>query len=226
MHSPLKARSIGYLTMLGGVLALLLAPVMVSIKYMTGWAVIPAPFWVGSARTALSDLFPRATPAELWVGFGSGYTVALLLMLAGILAIGPELKGTSALQRTGYWLLLGGLALVVPGDAIHSWTWHQHGLTIPTPGTNPVANTAYAAHMMGMNLVMVGSLLLGTTAIRRRSLAPWLAWSIALVLPSAILASITLLPTTPSGALWLFSLLMVICGHLVATGRASRLLAA
>ncbi len=36
---------------------------------------------------------------------------------------------------------MAGPFLVIVGDAVHTATWHQNGLTIPTPGTNPVANT-------------------------------------------------------------------------------------
>lgn len=211
---------------LGGTMALLLAPAMVAIKYMTGWAIIPQPSWVPTAQAWLAAVFPTHTPAELWVGFGTAYSVALLLMLGGLIALAQHLKGPTRVQQIGYWLLAGGLALVLPGDAIHTWTWHQNGLTIPTPGSNPVANTAYAAHMMGMNLVMVGSLLLGATALRRKTLAPWVGWTLALVLPAALVASLVLLPTTPSGALWLFSVFMGLVGYLVARGRSSRLRAA
>ena len=101
-----------------------------------------------------------------------------------------------------------------------------NGLVTPTPGTNPLANTAYAVHMMGMNFVMVGSMLLGVSALRWKTLAPWLAWSFVLILPSAVLASVTILPTTPSGALWWLSALMVVCGYLLATGHRQRLVAA
>jgi hypothetical protein len=198
----------------------------VAIKYKTGRAIGPEPFWVPAARAWLAAAFPDTTPARLWTGFGTGYSVALLLMLTGVLALGRYLKGRTRAQQAGYWLLTGGLALVLPGDAIHTWTWHQNGLAVPTPGSNPVANTAYAAHMMGMNLVMVGSLVLGATALRRRTLAPWVGWMFALMFPGALLASLALLPTTPSGALWIFSLLMGACGYLTARGRASRLGAA
>ena len=214
----MKSRWIGYLTMLGGALALVLAPAMVAIKYMTGWAIVPEPFWVDRAESWLAGTFPTATPAELWMGFGTAYSIALLLMFGGLVVLGPDLRGRSGVQRTGYWLLVGGLALVIPGDAIHSWTWHQNGLSVPTPGTNPTANTAYATHMMGMNFIMLGSLLLGAAALRRRTLAPWLAWMFALVFPSALLASLTLLPTTPAGGLWLFSIVMGSCGYLVTRG--------
>ena len=212
--------------MLGGALALALAPLLVAVKYMTGWAIIPEPFWVPAVRDALADIFPTATPAALWMGFGTAYSAALLMMTCGLVVLAPQLQGRTRAQRAGYWLVLSGLALVLPGDAIHSWTWHQNGLTIPTPGTNPVANTAYAAHMMGMNLVMAGSLVIGITALRRRTLTRWVAWLFALVFPAALFASLVLLPTTPSGALWLFSILMGLCGYRLARGRRSELVAA
>ena len=208
----------------GGAIGLALAPVMVIIKYMTGWTVIPEPSWVGAARQAMGGLLDFAAPARLWTAYGTGYTVALLLMLFGFVGVFHGLwRPARRLQSAAYWIVVAGLCLVIPGDAVHTWTWHQNGLTVPTPGTNPVANTAYAVHMMGMNFVMVGSLMLGVSALRRRSLARWLAWSFVLIFPSAVLASLTLLPTTPSGALWLFSLTMVACGCFVATGRMDRL---
>jgi hypothetical protein len=224
MHAT-RVNWVGYLALLGGALALTLAPPLVAIKYMTGWAVIPEPFWVPTAEAWLEGSFPTATPAELWMGFGTAYSMALLLMIAGLFVLAPYLQGRPPAQRIGYWLVLGGLALVLPGDAIHTWTWHQDGLTIPTPGSNPVANTAYAAHMMGMNLVMVGTMALGITALRRHTLARWVAWLFVLVFPAALLASLGLLPTTPSGALWLFSLLVGSCGYLLARGRGSQLVA-
>jgi hypothetical protein len=212
--------------MLGGILAVALAPILVAIKYMTGWAIIPEPFWVPTAKAWLTIAFPASSPAQLWMAFGTGYSLALLLMLGGLLALRSRFQGGTRFQQAGYWLLIAGLGLVLPGDAIHSWTWHQNGLTTPTPGTNPVANTAYAVHMMGMNFIMAGSLLLGGTALRRRSLARWVAWLFALVLPGAVVASVTLLPTTPSGALWVFGTLMACTGYTVARGHSTTLSAA
>jgi len=214
-----KNRLVGCFMLLGGALGLLLGPPMVAIKYMTGWAVIPEPFWVPTARAWLGATLAGVTPPELWVVFGTAYSMALLLMLGGLVALATTFQGRTRVQRPGYCLVVSGLALVLPGDAIHSWTWHQNGLTIPTPGSNPIANTAYATHMMGMNLVMVGSLLLGATALRRRTLARWVAVLFVLVFPAAFVASVTVLPTTPSGALWLFAVLMGLSGFVVARGR-------
>ncbi len=215
---------VGYAAMAGGALGLLLAPIMVIIKYMTGWAVIPEPIWIEAARDAMGGLLRFATPAGLWMTYGSAYTVALLLMLAGLVGLSRHMRDAGGRLRTkGYWIVLAGVCMVIPGDAIHTWTWHQNGLTIPTPGTNPVANTAYAVHMMGMNFVMIGSIAVGLSALRRKFLARWLAWMFVLIFPSAVLASTTVLPTTPSGALWLFSAMMIACGYFLATGQYHRL---
>jgi hypothetical protein len=204
--------------------SLALAPVMVIVKYMTGWNVVPEPSWVPAGRDALGPLLQFAPPTWLWTVYGTAYTGALVLMLAGVIGLsGPMRDDRGRVRTKGYWILLAGLCLVIPGDAIHSWTWHQNGLTTPTPGTNPLANTAYAVHMMGMNFVMAGSMIAGVSALRGRFLAPWLAWSLVLVFPSAVAASVTLLPTTPSGALWLFSLVMIACGYFAATGKRDRL---
>jgi hypothetical protein len=227
MNNSFNHSYIGYAAMAGGTLGFLLAPIMVIIKYMTGWAVIPEPRWVGAAQEALGGLLQFAKPPGVWMAYGSAYTLALLLMLLGVIGLSGQMRDAQGrVQTKGYWILLLGLCMVIPGDAIHTWTWHQHGLTTPTPGTNPVANTAYAVHMMGMNFVMAGSLMIGVSALRRKFLAPWLAWSFVLIFPSAVVASITVLPTTPSGALWLFSIMMIICGYFLATGKYERLVAA
>lgn len=216
----------GACALVGGVLSLLLAPIMVTIKYMTGWTIVSEPFWVSELQGALSGLLQFASPPELWKAYGSAYTIALILMLVGLVGMSRHLRdGEGRIRTRGYWVLLAGFVMVIPGDAIHTWTWSQNGLTTPTPGTNPLANTAYATHMLGMNLVMVGSMIVGVSALRKRFLAPWLAWLFALILPSAILASTTFLPTTPSGALWLYSLMMVTFGYIVVTGRAESLVA-
>ncbi len=218
---------IGYVAIAGGAMGLLLAPVMVIIKYMTGWAVVPEPAWVKAAQDALGGLLQFASPPGLWMAYGSAYTLALLLMLAGLVGLSGQMRDAQGrLQTKGYWIILAGLCMVIPGDAIHTWTWHQNGLTTPTPGTNPLANTAYAVHMMGMNFIMIGSMWVGVSALRRKFLARWLAWSFVLIFPSAVLASITILPTTPSGALWLFCVMMMACGYFLATGKYNRLVAA
>lgn len=114
---------VGYLAIVGGTMGLILAPIMVIIKYMTGWAIIPEPTWVGAARQALGSLLQFATPAGLWMAYGSVYTVALLLMLSGLIALSSQMRDAQGqLHTKGYWIVVVGLCLVIPGDAIHTWT--------------------------------------------------------------------------------------------------------
>ena len=220
-------RYAGIAAVVGGALGFILAPIMVIVKYMTGWSVIPEPAWIRVVQPAFGSLLSFTSPVGLWVAYGGLYTLALVLMLFGLLALYAQ-TGThrGRIGTTGYWVLLIGLCLVIPGDAVHTATWHQNGLTTPTPGTNAVANTAYATHMMGMNLVMVGSLMVGISALRKRFLARWLAWLFVLTFPSAVIASVTLLPTTPSGALWLFCLMMIAAGYSMAVQKSWHLMAA
>jgi len=218
--SESRRRIAGTAAIAGGVLGVLVAPLMVIVKYQTGWSVIPEPAWIAMAMPIIGAPLEFGTPVTRWIVYGSVYTVALLLMFVGLLAVAMQIRErTGRAQPIGLWVLLLGLCLVIGGDAVHTATWHQNGLTMPTPGTNPVANTGYATHMMGMNLVMAGSLIAGISGLRRRILAPWLAW-VFVLLPATIVAmSLTLLPTTPSGALWMFSVIMIAIGFALRSGK-------
>jgi hypothetical protein len=218
--SDSRWRAAGTAAIVGGAMGVVLGPMMVIVKYLTGWSVIPEPAWIGVAKPALGGLLTFSTPSGLWVVYGSLYTVALILMFAGLMALAIQTRQkTGRVHPKGLWVLLFGLCLVIPGDAVHTATWHQHGLSVPTPGTNPVANTGYAVHMMGMNFVLVGSLMTGISALRHQFFAGWLAWLFLLVAPSAVVLSLTILPTTPGGGLWMFSMMMISLGRSLRVGR-------
>jgi hypothetical protein len=204
----------------GGILGVLLAPIMVIIKYLTGWAIIPEPAWIELVSPMLYPLLSFGPPTELWTTYGLLYTIALVLMFTGLLALWPRIMSQrNRVTIIGYCIFMVGLCLIIPGDAVHSITWHQNGITKPTPGSNFVANTGYAAAMMGMNFVIIGSLLFGIAGLRKKFLPTWLAWGFVLITPSAILLSLTLLPTTPSGGLWLLSAVMIAMGYSMTSGR-------
>src|SRR5688572_7789331 len=116
MRNASEPSYVGYIAIAGGVMGLLLAPVMVIIKYMTGWNIIPEPLWVGAAQRAMGDLLQFTTPPGLWMTYGSVYTVALLLMLAGFVGLSRQSRDTQGrLHTKGYWIVLVGLCMVIPG---------------------------------------------------------------------------------------------------------------
>lgn len=59
-----KSRTLyaGYAAMVGGALGIVLAPIMVIVKYMTGWAIIPEPKWISSVQSAMGALLEFTTP--------------------------------------------------------------------------------------------------------------------------------------------------------------------
>lgn len=223
MNRTVLSQLFGAAALVGGLLGVVLAPIMVAVKYLTGWAVIPEPFWIAPASTILAPVLSLGSPVRLWIVYGTLYTVALVLMLAGLVALLLRLEPHRHGYRPwGLWLLMAGLAAVIAGDAVHTATWHQNGLTAPTPGTNPIANTGYAVHMMGMNILLVGALVTGVSALRRRLLPRGIAWLFVLVAPGAVVMSLTLLPTSPSGGLWVFSAAMALVGAVLVRGSAWR----
>src|SRR5512134_3619805 len=125
-------RVAGIVAIAGGALGVLLGPVMVIVRYMTGWSVVPEPAWVSVLRPALGEWLTFASPVGLWVFYGRLYTVALVLMLAGLVPLALRMSARDGRMRpAGLWILIAGLCLVIPGDAVHTATWHQNGLTVP-----------------------------------------------------------------------------------------------
>ena len=203
-----------WIIMIGGILAMLLAPIMVIIKYMTGWNIIPEPSWIEPVSGFLSPILSFAPAQELWSFYGTFYSLALLMMISGIWLLWKPLRLIpSRWLKIAFWIFFAGLVQVLAGDFVHSITWHQNGIMTPTPGSNPVANTGYAVGMMGMNFILIGSLIFGIKALQGKYLPKWLAWSFILITPSAPLLSTTVLPTTPSGGLLFFALISVLLGY-------------
>src|SRR5262245_47823946 len=107
MTNEASRRGTGYLAMVGGALSLALAPIMVIIKYMTGWDIIPQPAWVDSVRAGLGGLLTFATPPTLWTAYGSAYTIALILLLIGLLGVLAHVRHRySRVPVKGLWLVV------------------------------------------------------------------------------------------------------------------------
>jgi hypothetical protein len=122
-QKSMSRQLIGLFAVAGGTMGIILAPILVIIKYMTGWKVIPEPAWVDTARETLGVALEFASPPGLWMVYGSAYTISLVLMLAGLGGLSGRVKSAqSRVATAGYWIVIVGLCMVIPGDAIHTWT--------------------------------------------------------------------------------------------------------
>ena len=72
MWSEERIRGAGLAAVAGGVIALVVTPFMVLIKYSAGWSIVPEPAWARIARPIVEPLVSFATPVELWI-VGGGH---------------------------------------------------------------------------------------------------------------------------------------------------------
>lgn len=101
MWADRGVRRAGSAAVVGGLLGIAVTPLMVIVKYSTGWAIIPEPAWVSSVRRAVEPLISFATPVQLWIVYGSIYTLALVLMLTGLLALRSRVTSTTPRAWSG-----------------------------------------------------------------------------------------------------------------------------
>ncbi len=69
MQPESRSRVAGIAAIIGGLLGVILAPIMV--EYLTGWSVIPKPSWIDVVAAALDGLLTFATPVGLWIVYSS-----------------------------------------------------------------------------------------------------------------------------------------------------------
>jgi hypothetical protein len=213
-------RLAGVAAMTGGILALAVTPLLVIVKYSTGWNIIPAPAWEGLVRPAVEPLVTFATPVQLWIVYGSIYTLALVLMYAGVWALRARvMPAPSWLAKVSLWVLLGALSLVIVGDAIHTATWHLGGATVPRPRINAAASLGISMSYLGIPLVFVSSFILGGTALRARFLPRTIAILLLAVAPGGMFLTATQIPAMPSGSLSVFAVMMTVWGASVCSTR-------
>ncbi len=216
-------RAAGLAAVIGGAIAVLVTPLQVMVKYDTGWNVIPRPAWEAMARPMVAPLVSFGTPVTMWIVSGSVFAVAMALMFAGVLALRVQARDERDRVRSrALDVLVVAVLLVLLGDAVHTATWHWGGATLPRPGLNPVATAGYSLLSLGMNLLIGATLVLGVAGLRRKFLQTWLGVMLVAVGPLGIFLTVTLFPTTPSGGLLVFSVMMMATGITMARDRNGR----
>jgi hypothetical protein len=119
----------------------------------------------GSARYLDYEAFNRAWPP------------ALLLMLAGWVGF----QRRFGLSRTGLWLNVLGYALMVAGNVAEFWIFSDDPYGAGFNGRN----AAWTMFLLGWLLHLIGALVWGIAALRRRALPAWAGWLLILLLPAS-----------------------------------------
>lgn len=129
----------------------------------SGLLVVPGGvLWALSPTGASISETLFSTPNVFWKLFPS----APLLILAGLVGLQSRQSGRSGLlQKTGFWLALVGLLLVVLGDVGLFWLGLDDRFIMTAP--------AYRAFRLGLLVLGAGAILFGFAAPRDGDLPTW-----------------------------------------------------
>jgi hypothetical protein len=180
----------GLVAMLGGVLGIVLTPIL---SYL--WA----------------------TYSDMYGYFGRAYFLVFLGCLWGLAGLYALRRGNPRTQATEQPseenLIIGmtfvGLATAFVGSILDYWGGSGEGFT-------RVQITGFGFEMIGLLLVVFGSTLLGLHYRRANVVPAWVAWLFIAAGPGGILLSFAHIP---SGTMLLFCCAWVVLGYLLLTGR-------
>ncbi len=182
----------GLAAMLGGVLGIVLTPIL-------------AYLW--------------ETNSDVYGYFGRAYFPVFLGCLAGLAGLYAVRKGSLGQQgrpqpdpeKIVFGMTFVGLALGLVGDILEYW-----GGT-PGEGFTRAQLQGFGIEGLGLLLVLLGSVMLGVIYLRARVLPSLVSWILIAAGPGGIL--LTFLVHAPSGTLLLFCCAWVILGYLLLAGR-------
>lgn len=180
----------GLAAMLGGVLGIVLTPILTYL-----WA----------------------TYSDVYEYFGRAYFPVYLGCMAGLVGLYALRKVSLGLQGTGkpdtekwvFGMTFGGLIIGLVGNVLEYWGG--------TPGEDftMVQMQGFGIELLGLMLVIFGSVAFGLTYRRTNVLPRLVSWLLIAAGPGGILLSILL--HAPSGTLLLFCYAWVVLGYLLLT---------
>ncbi len=187
--SPNLVRWSGLAAMVGSVLGIVLTPILAYL-----WA-------------AYSDLYGY---------FGRAYFLVFLGCIAGLAGLytlrrtNPSWRATDNVEREIVGMTFVGLVIGLVGDVMEYWGGGSG------EGFTQVQKTGYGIEIIGILLILLGSVLLGLN-YRRASVVPAVvAWLLIAAGPGGILLTLVHIP---SGTMLLFCCAWVILGYLLLTGK-------
>jgi hypothetical protein len=191
LMSTILVRLSGLAAILGGVLGIILTPILTYL-----WA----------------------TYSDTYGYFGRAYFlvfIGCLLGLAGLYAQRRASMGslTTSEPDTEKWvfvLMLVGLVPSLVGDILEYWGGS------PGEDFTTTQMQGFSIEMLGLLLVLCGSVALGVIHRKTNALPTFLPWLLVAAGPAGVVLSI---PHAPSGTMFLFCCAWVALGYLLLTGK-------
>lgn len=191
--------------MLGGALAVAVAPFITSAYSLTGDGAGTAPPWEPALSDYLGPLFTFAPPQVVYAAYGKLYFFVFLGFLLGLIGLRARRRDRAGrLEKWGFGLSFAGVALNLFGNLPDYWM----GENTIFEDVGFVAGTA-----LGLLVLTTGSSLLGVALLRPRSGSRPGAWLLALSPAGIVLPGFLGFGNIPSGpALW-YGVVWVVLGY-------------
>lgn len=191
--------------MLGGALAVAVAPFITSAYSLTGDGAGTAPPWEPALSDYLGPLFTFAPPEVVYAAYGKLYFFVFLGFLLGLIGLRARRRDRGGrLEKWGFVLSFAGLALNLFGNVPDYWVgedtvFEDVGFLVGT--------------VLGLLVLTAGSSLLGVALLRARSGSRPGAWLLALSPAGIVLPGFLGFGNIPSGpALW-YGVVWVVMGY-------------
>ncbi len=161
------------------------------------------------------------TYSDAYLIYGKGYFLVYLGCLAGLMGLNAQRKRSSGrpkTERLGIGVTFAGLAISLVGDILAYWGDIFGGELVAGGEFTAVQADGFIIEMLGLLLLLVGSVILGVTYLRANVLPRLLAWLLILAGPGGVLLSAL---HAPSGTMLLFCVVWVVLGYALWSGRSA-----
>lgn len=176
MELGARIRRYGVAAIAGGVMGILLTPVITFAGWMAGPASDPPPMlWARMLQPVVMPLIELGTAERAIYLYGKMFFPVYVLFLLGLLGLHLLLSGRAGRSSEwGFRLALVGLTLNLLGNIGDYWLGAFESLEL-VKGIGYMIGT-----LLGTLIYTVGSVLLGWTILRRNLLPGWVGWVLVL----------------------------------------------
>ncbi len=205
------ARWRGISAMAGGILALLITPVLAA-SYPEAWEDWTTPV-IEAIRSVAEPVLGFDSGATVYQTWGRIYAVPVVLMAFGMIPFPlPARDRVGLIGGAGVFLSTAGWTMATVGvvvDYVIGRTWGAS-----------VYDASFIAEILGALALLAGALLTGLAARREGAVPSWACWALVLALPLG-LVGVTALAHIPSGPMTGGCVVSIATGYLLWSGTAA-----